>query len=139
MILRGILRLLALQYKMTYVYKILLVNPPDRDTFVLQLFARIEIGNGWAWNIVWTDELHSYLHVAVIPQNCRVGVFEKYFPQPPLPILFAIMSSISLLQNLSLGHSFLRKCTSFICAITGQRYEYLLRNHIILGLNSISL
>ena len=81
---RGVARTLVRVHKIVrsiphfYPYKISHMQelfPSDllaRETFALELLARMEMDKEWSWKILWTDEAHFYLAGYVNTQNCRI-------------------------------------------------------------------
>ncbi|GBO15596.1 hypothetical protein AVEN_176588-1 [Araneus ventricosus] len=45
----------------THVQKLVPADLPKREAFGPQFLARMEVGNAWPWNILWTDEAHFHL------------------------------------------------------------------------------
>ncbi|GBN43391.1 hypothetical protein AVEN_138007-1 [Araneus ventricosus] len=76
-ILRNILQ--CYPFKITHVQELVPADLPKRETFALQVLARMEVDNAWPWNILWTYEAHFHLQSSVNIQNCRIWARENPF------------------------------------------------------------
>ena len=95
----------------------------------------MEVDNECPWKILWTDEIHFHLIRYIIAQNCRILKTENPLETRPVPLHPAKVTVwCELTASFIIGPYFFEKADALgpvTITVTGQRYEYLLRNHNI--------
>ncbi|GBN75379.1 hypothetical protein AVEN_8064-1 [Araneus ventricosus] len=132
-ILRNILH--CYPYKISHVQESFPSDLPARETFALKFLARMELDNEWPWKILWTDDALFHLTGYVNTQNCRIWATENPQETQPVP-LYPAKGTVwcGFTASFIIGPYFFEETGALgpvTVTVTGQRYECLLRNHVI--------
>ncbi|GBN58893.1 hypothetical protein AVEN_84747-1 [Araneus ventricosus] len=134
-ILRNILH--CYPYKISHVQELRPSDLPARETFALEFLARMEL----PWKIVRTDKAHFHLTGYVNTQNCRIWATENPLETQLVPLRPAKVTVwCGFTASFIMGPYFFEETGALdpvTITVTGQRYECLLRNHVIPALQQL--
>ena len=105
-----------------------------REILALEFLSQTEVDKEWRWKILWTDEAHFHRTAYNNAQNCRIWETENPLKTQPHRFIVQSYCGVWVYGIIYHGVIFLEEMdTLAIVTVTaiGQRYEYLLRNHII--------